>query len=147
MKAFPIVALISLLIGCATSGNPRVAQEEVLAQIILGQTTKEEVRQLLGPPQGFTKSLIEGLAQEKLLYELWIYHYHKVETNPALFIPFVGLAVVAACGGVESQFHSLTIGFSSEGIVKSVFKHGAGTNSPDNTPTTMTDNTDEMGSP
>jgi outer membrane protein assembly factor BamE (lipoprotein component of BamABCDE complex) len=59
-----ILALVGILTGCATAGNPSIKSEERLSKIKIGETTKDEVRQLLGEPTVVHSSNISAACSE-----------------------------------------------------------------------------------
>jgi len=105
--------------GCATSGNPAVLNEQVLAQILIGTSTKDDVRRLLGEPNMVLQSSGQsgGLPQPTNV-EMWSYAYMNIATSPVTFVPIVGL--FAGSTNVESG--SVAIGFDRDGIVRHITK-------------------------
>ena len=101
MKVLPVVLLCSLIIGCATPVNHRVALEPQVAQIVIRQTNKGEVRRLFGPPHRF-----QTLPDTWLTHETWSYWYDRRPLN-----------------SVNSITPDLTVTFSRDGIVQSVSRH------------------------
>ena len=49
-------------------------------------------------------------------YEIWNYTHINVETNPAAFIPLIGLFFM----GTTASVSSLTVTFDDQGIVQSI---------------------------
>ncbi|GKS58276.1 lipoprotein [Nitrospira sp.] len=130
----PIVFLLATS-GCVSSGNPSVLDENAVAQIKEGVTTKQDVKQLLGNPTSIGRgsgSMPLGALPVSLppgKYEVWVYNHMSVETHPATFIPVVGLFA----GGATASTTSLTVYFDGQGVVQYV-------------QTTQSQSTSEMGS-
>jgi outer membrane protein assembly factor BamE (lipoprotein component of BamABCDE complex) len=106
MKRLSCLLLIFLFIGCATIGNKNILDQDKVSQIKRGETTKTQVREIIGDPSKTTF----GENDE----ETWEYVLSKSQTRAATFIPIVGLFA----GGADMQHHTLTIKFNKQGIVK-----------------------------
>jgi hypothetical protein len=54
LNSYVLVVLLmlhlSLLVGCVSSGNPKVMDQARLAKILLDVSTKEDVKRVLGQP-------------------------------------------------------------------------------------------------
>lgn len=142
-KNFDAVLLVAPMIlfiffsGCATSGTARGAAnlEKAMSKITKGTTTKEEVRQLLGEPDGVFKNSNST--------EMWTYSrsdlYKKMAqrngallvgtgvTSAAMFLlgPVAGIAGILTTGAVatspmKTSYESITVNFDSKGIVSDV---------------------------
>lgn len=115
-----VAGLLTLLTGCISGGNPSIRDEAATAQIKIGTTTKEEVRTLLGKPTSIGRgsgNLSLGVSlpvSPQASYEVWNYTHINVETNPAAFIPIIGLFFL----GSTVSTASMTIHFDEQGIVK-----------------------------
>ncbi len=117
MNRVSILLASLLLTACATSGNPAVLDQTIVTQIKIGQYTKEDVRRLFGEPN-YT-SATRMLDQQS---EVWAYGYAKHETNPLIFVPVVGLFVMAFGGWSEHESGSVAVSFDKDGIVQSMSK-------------------------
>lgn len=122
------ILLISSLFACATSskskmGTKEITEDEILAQIKPGQSTKEDVKALLGTPQKFNFTDNDE--------EIWEYMFRGDQQkhrnySPLSFIPipYLGTAVGAAQGMKGTRQantgYQLTIRFTKEGIVKAM---------------------------
>lgn len=111
------LSLLILITGCATAGNPAVMDQSIVSQIEIGKSTKADVRRLLGEPN--SSSVFQTAGQE---HESWGYAYAKHETNPWIFVPIVGLFVLAFGDAGESESANLGVSFDKEGIVRSITK-------------------------
>jgi outer membrane protein assembly factor BamE (lipoprotein component of BamABCDE complex) len=115
-----VAGLLTLLTGCISGGNPSIRDEAATAQIKIGVTTKEGVRTLLGKPTSIGRgsgNLLLGASlpvSQLASYEVWNYTHLDVETNPAAFIPIIGLFFL----GSTVSTASMTIHFDERGIVK-----------------------------
>lgn len=112
-----LAGLFLLTSACATVGNPNVINEELTTQIIIGESTKEDVRRLFGEPTTVATTMLNGVR-----YESWGYGYAKHETNPLLYVPLVGLIVLATGNGYHNEGGSLGASFDQNGIVRSFTK-------------------------
>lgn len=117
-----LVLLGAAISGCATSGNPAVQNEDLIAQIKLNQSTKEDVRRLFGQPtvmsrhSGIPFPAMTGWPTGSLNYEIWNYTYANTEVHPATFVPIVGLFA----GSATSKMSQLTLTFDDQGIVRHI---------------------------
>lgn len=71
--------------------------------------TKAQLISELGKPNSSTVSIVEGKTTEKLT---WV--YARAESNPALFIPVVGLFVAASGNGMSVNSRSLEVAFDTD---------------------------------
>lgn len=99
-------ALALVLLGCATAG--RKIDQAAVDKIQKGQTTKAEVKGLIGSPDTVTKTG-DGT-------ETWSYMFVRASAKGQNFIPIVG----AFAGGVNTQHQSTTVTFGADGIVSQV---------------------------
>ncbi|WNM63511.1 hypothetical protein [Candidatus Nitrospira neomarina] len=119
-----IWVVLSLIVsGCVSGGNPSVMDQELTAQIQLNTSTKEDVRQILGQPNGVSRhsgsySAIAGLplsiSQSNI--EVWSYSHMNVDVDAATFIPIVGFFA----GGATSNMSTFTVVFDENGIVRHI---------------------------
>ena len=133
MNSLPILLISLLLTSCATSGNPAVLDQEIVGQIKIGQSTKEDVQRLFGKPTTTSVSQFNNFQSE-----VWAYGYAKHETNPLIYVPIIGLFALAAGGYGELESGSVAVSFDKEGIVQSVSKYRSDINMGGlGTPTTI----------
>ncbi len=104
--------IVMVFAGCTTTGNPSVNNEEVTKQVIAGKTTKAEVSQLLGAPYLTYESYELGKA-----VEIWSYAFSSIESNPALYIPIVGLLALTSDEAITSRTKGLSVSFNEQGTV------------------------------
>ncbi len=120
-----------LLSGCVSSGNPDLRKDELVSQIKLGMTTKDEVRKLFGTPtvmsrhSGTPFPTLPGYPENSLNYEIWNYTHMDMAVTPITFVPIVGLFA----GGANSEMNQLTLTFDDKGIVRGITTGQTRTNS------------------
>ena len=107
--------IVMVVSGCATSGNPSIQDGNVTKQIIAGKTTKAEVTELLGPP-----NLTYEADEEGIPVEIWSYAFTSIESNPALYIPVVGLLALTSEDAITSRTKGFSVSFNEQDTVKKV---------------------------
>ena len=117
---FPLFLMI-LLTGCTTAGDwvsgsaahrdPAIAYPKQLAQVQIGVTTKDEVRNLLGPPTDVRLSSDQTQASES-----WAYAKADPAIHPLQYIPGLGGFMLSK----HQRQSSFSISFSSHGIVDGI---------------------------
>lgn len=116
--------MIGLLVaGCATVGNPAVKDQAVLDQILVGTSQKADVSRLLGQPTSTSIMNHNGLVQE-----WWIYSYAKHEANPLMYVPVVGLFVMASGDMGQTESASFGVYFDRDGLVQGVTRDSSQVN-------------------
>jgi len=110
MKLF-FVFIVLLFLGCASMGNPKVADFNPETQVEYGKTTKAEILTMLGEPNSKTYGP-DGK-------EGWGYTYAQYQVKPATFIPVVGIFA----GGSDVSGRNLIFLFDKNGILQ---KQGSG---------------------
>lgn len=82
-----------LLSGCVSIGNSDLASDQTMANIQVGETTRQQVMNLLGEPDG--QMLIEMGGSTR---EWWSYTHASAVINPIDFILLYGLfSTVSDC--------------------------------------------------
>lgn len=109
MREIVVVVMVILLSACATMGQESLNNKPDDWPPI--EMTKAELLGELGPPNSSTYSIIDGKSIEILS---WVYAH--AESNPALFIPVVGLFVAASGEGMSTSSRSLAVTFQNEKI-------------------------------
>lgn len=103
--ALSLLTLIALnSTNCASMG--RRIDSESASKIKVGRTTKQQVQNLLGSPDG---SSTNGRGETT-----WTYNYSGAQVKPETYIPYVGGLV----GGTRMQQQSTTVVFGPSGVVK-----------------------------
>ncbi|HKW86094.1 MAG TPA: outer membrane protein assembly factor BamE [Nitrospiraceae bacterium] len=92
--------------------------QATVSQIKIGESTKEDVRRLLGSPN---HTSITQMPSQQI--EVWAYGYAKHETNPLIYVPVVNLFVLAFGGLGEHESGSVAVSFDKDGIVGSMSKY------------------------
>jgi outer membrane protein assembly factor BamE (lipoprotein component of BamABCDE complex) len=114
---------VLLASGCVSSGNPSVVDQDRISQIKLDISTKEDVRRILGQPNGISRqsgsySPLYGVPALTSLtnVETWNYTHINVDVDAATFIPIVGLFA----GGATSNVNTFMVVFDDKGIVRHI---------------------------
>jgi hypothetical protein len=114
---------LSILVGCVSSGNPKVMDQARLAQIVIDVSTKEDVKRVLGQPNSESQRSdsyatvpgsppVPGLTNA----ETWSYTHLSVDVDGATLIPIVGLFA----GGATSHRNTFTVVFDQGGVVRHI---------------------------
>ena len=109
MRTIAVCLLSILFVSCATYGQEALMNKGDDWPPI--DITKAELLKELGAPQTRILSVIDGKSTETLT---WVYAH--AESNPALFIPIVGLFVAANGNGMSIASRSLAVVFSNDVI-------------------------------
>jgi outer membrane protein assembly factor BamE (lipoprotein component of BamABCDE complex) len=105
---FCLVLLLAIT-GCVSGmGNKEITKDELVNKIVVGQTTKAEVKQLLGQP---TDVHFADNGEE-----IWYYRYTRSNVRSSSFIPYAGAVV----GGADTKTVTLTVRYTTDGIVKNI---------------------------
>ena len=117
LLSIAMIALFLLSAGCIHEiGTARLTDDDALARIHPGQTTRYEIRSYFGEPAIGATATVEG---EEL--ETWVYVYLKTQTRPSAFnIPLESHGWNAR----ESKTRSLTIQFGRDGLVRNMGRGG-----------------------
>jgi outer membrane protein assembly factor BamE (lipoprotein component of BamABCDE complex) len=110
-KLFILIFLGFFIYGCASAGNPAITDSGNLNRIQEGVSKKGDVRSAIGAPVKITP-MPDG--------ELWEYGFGKSQVNPAVFIPLIGLGIMASGYGTFSEIHHVSILFDNQGIVRKI---------------------------
>lgn len=109
---FVIVLSVSLLCCGLTAcfggenGHKEITDPSKLSQIQKGVTTKSQVKDIFGDPNGVTFNDNGD--------EVWTYSYDSHHVDPITLVPVVG----AFAGGATAKSSSLVVTFGKNGIVK-----------------------------
>lgn len=102
-----VLAFCVILLGCASAGSKSITNEEKVSKIIEGETTKAQVKEILGEP---------NMARNIGGSDVWFYSYSKVQKSVVGAVPVVGIFA----GKDKHESRSLRITFTDHGIVKEV---------------------------
>jgi hypothetical protein len=113
--------LVLMLVGCASTGNANVKNQELLSQVQMEKSTKADVRRLLGEPNDTMRmSSTVGRAGKPsemvTLVESWTYVHASAQTSPAAAIPFIGMFFM----NTTSESAYFQVGFDAKGIVQQI---------------------------
>jgi hypothetical protein len=108
MRMIALVLLAVLFVGCATVGQESLMNKGDDWPPI--DVTKAQLLSELGRPNSNVLSIVDGKTTETLT---WVYAH--AESNPALFIPVVGLFVAASGEGMAVNSRSLAVIFDTDG--------------------------------
>lgn len=100
-----VLLSIFLIASCMSTG--RKIDQGAADSIKKGETTREQVGQLLGAPELITRNSNGDT--------IYIYSYTRATAKPATFIPYVGAFV----GGANVQHQRTTVTFGPDNVVKS----------------------------
>lgn len=104
-----------LLSGCVSIGNSDLASDQTMANIQVGETTRQQVMNLLGKPDG--QMLIEMGGSTR---EWWSYTHASAEINPIDYILLYGLFFNGI--GLYDTRYDISIFFDHRGVVSSLSK-------------------------
>jgi hypothetical protein len=114
-----MVGLLSTLVGC-TTGNPSIKDPGRTTQIKLGETTKVEVRTILGKPGHVAAIKMFGQDQE-----MWHYSCNRDssffrDTVTTFILPLVVSAAAGAAGGAATAVAGAVPGLAAGSVAKGV---------------------------
>ncbi len=111
--AFANVLACLLLAGCVSVGNSNLADHATLAQIKVGQTTKQQMATLLGEPSEYRRTEHAGSVRE-----WWAYKHASSTINPLEYLFVYGFWTNGL--GLFDTRHDLHVFFDANGIVRSL---------------------------
>jgi hypothetical protein len=117
-----LIAVLSLA-GCysSSSGSAGIKNQDLVGQIKIGKSTKNDVTLLFGQPNSVTRSSFQVANQGDpkqmvTVVESWGYQHTHAQTDGRSFIPFAGLWL----GGTNYETAQVEFGFDGKGIVQQV---------------------------
>ncbi len=102
-----------LLAGCISTGTSPLADDQAMAQIKVGETTKQQVANLLGEPASRRAIEMGGASRE-----WWAYSYQHSSVNPLDYIFLYGLLLNGI--GTPDTRYDLSVFFDHRGVVSSL---------------------------
>ncbi|MBI2946684.1 MAG: outer membrane protein assembly factor BamE [Verrucomicrobia bacterium] len=109
IAACSLAVVTMLAVGCVHAvGDKKITDANLIDQIKPGSSTKADVRRIMGAP---LKTTFTDNNEE-----VWDYAYTRSQVRGTSFIPYVGLVA----GGADSNTATLTVRFTTDGIVKNV---------------------------
>ncbi len=110
MKNLITIGLLLACFGCASTGNRRIMNADFMNSLKVGVTTKDDVKALLGEPQG------TGRQEGGQNWEVWRYAGAEKSINAACFIPLVDIAA----GRQTIRARQVDIYFDPAGIITDI---------------------------
>lgn len=105
-----LLFFISSLSGCASVGNPALSQHDDNWPPLT--MTKEDLLKELGPPQVHSSSVTGSERRD-----IYTWTHAQAQSNPALFIPIIGLFVAASGNGMDGESTALSVTFDTTGTI------------------------------
>lgn len=105
--------LFGLLAGCVSIGNSGLASDATMAQLKVGETTKQQVTSLLGEPTSQRSIEVAGSTREH-----WSYSYASSTINPLEYLFLYGFFFNGI--GLPDTRYDLSLFFDHRGIVSSL---------------------------
>jgi hypothetical protein len=102
-----------VLSGCVSVGNAHLASDETMANIQVGETTRQQVMTLLGEPDSRLTIEIRGMSRE-----WWSYAYASAVINPIDYLLMYGLFFNGI--GMYDTRHDVAVFFDHRGVVSSL---------------------------
>ncbi|MFN3954401.1 MAG: outer membrane protein assembly factor BamE [Pararhodobacter sp.] len=102
---------VSFLAGCGpeSQGNQAISDSSRVDQIVVGTTTREDVRATLGEPETRWREFGD---------EHWSYRFQRESMNAAMFIPVAQMVA----GRVNVDFVNVTVSFDRAGVVNNLVR-------------------------
>ena len=101
------------LVGCVAIGNSNLTSDETMGNIHVGETTREQVMNLLGEPDSRMAIEIRGSSRE-----WWSYSYASAVINPIDYILLYGL-FFNGIGSYDTRY-DVGVFFDPSGVVSSL---------------------------
>jgi len=101
------------LSACASTGHLDLASDETIAQIHVGETTKQEIMTLLGQPDSQLTTEMAGFTSE-----WWSYSYASAVINPLDYIFLYGFWFNGI--GMYDTRYDVAVVFDRRGVVSSL---------------------------
>lgn len=105
--------LCLLMLSCVSTGNSDLASEETMAKIQVGETTTQQIMDLLGKPDTQIKREMAGSTRE-----WWSYTYASAVINPIDYLLLYGLWF-NGIGTYDTEYH-VAVSFDHRGVVSSL---------------------------
>jgi hypothetical protein len=102
-----------LLSGCVSTGNSDLASDQTMAHIKVGETTRQQVVDLLGEPDSRMTIEVGGATRE-----WWSYTYASAVINPIDYILLYGLFFNGI--GLYDTRYDIGVFFDHRGVVSSL---------------------------
>ena len=106
-----IIAAMLFLSGCASVGNQKIMDSNFMKSLQIGETTKDEVKTLLGEPQ--------NIGIDQYGKDVWRYAGQEKSVNAASFIPLVDIAA----GRQSTVDRTVDLYFEKDGKLYDIQSH------------------------
>ena len=115
MTMIRLLLILSCLLGagCISIGTADVANDATMAQIHVGETTRQQLLALLGKPDNQLKTDIAGTSRD-----WWSYRYATAVISPIDYLLLYGFWF-NGIGTFDTEY-DLSISFDSQGVVSSL---------------------------
>lgn len=117
-----LVAVLGLA-GCVHTeyGNADIKNKNVIDQVQMGKSTKDDVRKLLGSPSSTSKGKLPEARPGDASYDLvmdewWVYFHGNINHDARMFIPYAGFFF----GNTNHDADHFVVGFDGKGIVQHI---------------------------
>lgn len=115
-----LIAMLGMA-GCYSAGNASIKNQDLVAQVQIGKSTRDDVRRLLGEPSSISKSSAQVVnpndsTQMLTVVEWWSYIHASARVDGRSFIPVVGPFL----GGTSHESEHFQVGFDQKGLVQQV---------------------------
>jgi len=116
-----LLIAVLMMAGCYSSGTAEIKDKDLVGQVQIGKSTKEDVRKIFGEPNSVSRGRLAearpGDASFNMeMDEWWAYFHTKHQTDAKSFIPYVGWLV----GETNDEWTHFAVGFDQKGIVQHV---------------------------
>jgi outer membrane protein assembly factor BamE (lipoprotein component of BamABCDE complex) len=116
-----LLIVVLSLAGCYSSGNASIKNQELIDQVKMGKSNKDDVRRLFGEPNSVSRSASQmansqNPTQMLTLVEWWSYVYASSQTDAKSFIPYVGWLL----GSHSYESEHFQVGFDQKGLVQHI---------------------------
>lgn len=112
-RPYWVGVLFVLLAGCVSTGDSTLGDDQAMGNIKVGETTKQQVVNLLGDPEG-QRSIETGGATR----EWWSYSYASAVINPLDYLLLYGFLYNGL--GLFDTRYDLSLFFDHRGIVSGI---------------------------
>lgn len=117
-----LVAVLSLA-GCFSTsyGNADIKNKDLIAQIQIGKSTKDDVRKTFGAPSSVSRGSLPEARPGHVAYgvtmdEWWVYFHGDVHHDPLMFLPVVGVLFTNSTHDADH----FVVGFNEKGVVQQI---------------------------
>lgn len=112
IRASLLIFTCLLVCGCVSTGNSHLSSDDTMEKIQVGQTTKQQVMDLLGKPDNQVTTEMGGETKE-----WWFYSYASAVINPVDYLLLYGFWF-NGIGTFDTEY-DLTVAFD-QGVVSSL---------------------------